>query len=256
MTVPIVAIVGVSGSGKTTLIESLVPEFRRRGYKTGTLKHDARDFEIDYPGKDSFRHFHAGASASGIASQSKAAVVKRLSRFRAPGSIVDEFFGDVDIVLAEGFKRSSLPKIEVSRSATGRRLVCASKADRPAAVVADYKPPLRAGTRLFSPRDVKKIADFLEVNFMKKRQEASPPVRGDSGGFSARSLGVRAQSSIAPICERGELNDAPRVSLVVDGKNIPLNAFVKSVIANTAEGMTRALRGVKNPRAIRITVCK
>jgi molybdopterin-guanine dinucleotide biosynthesis protein B len=54
MCVPIVAIVGVSGAGKTTLIETLVPELRGRGHRVGTLKHDAHDFEIDRPGKDSF----------------------------------------------------------------------------------------------------------------------------------------------------------------------------------------------------------
>lgn len=224
MVVPVVAIIGASGVGKTTLLERLIPELRRRGYQVGTLKHDAHDFEIDHPGKDSFRHFHAGASSSGIVSKRKLAVVKRLNRPTDPPDIIETFYGDVDIVLGEGFKRSNVPKIEVARRAIGRRLICRARRDRLVAIVADFVPTSRPGIPVFAPKDTKQIADFLESNFMKKR------------------------------CGRNKT--VPRVSLVVDGKNVPLNPFVESIIASTVLGLTSVLRGVKNPRTIRVTVAR
>ncbi|HUU81381.1 MAG TPA: molybdopterin-guanine dinucleotide biosynthesis protein B, partial [Acidobacteriota bacterium] len=65
---PIVLFVGSSGSGKTTLLEKLIPELTRRGLRVGTIKHDVHGFEMDQPGKDSWRHKHAGALASIISS--------------------------------------------------------------------------------------------------------------------------------------------------------------------------------------------
>ena len=78
--IPIVSIVGKSDAGKTTLLEKLIPELKRRGYRVATIKHDAHQFEIDHPGKDSYRHFHAGADWTIIGSPAKLALVRRLER--------------------------------------------------------------------------------------------------------------------------------------------------------------------------------
>lgn len=110
---PIISIVGKSDSGKTTLIEKLVPELIRRGYKVATVKHDAHQFDIDHPGKDSWRHQQAGASVSVISSPEKAAVVAHVERELTLDEIVSAYLTDVDIVVTEGFKRESKPKIEV-----------------------------------------------------------------------------------------------------------------------------------------------
>ena len=74
----LVAIVGKSDSGKTTLIEKVVPELVRLGLRVGTVKHDAHSFEIDHPGKDSWRHGQAGAEAYVIASPERLAFIARL----------------------------------------------------------------------------------------------------------------------------------------------------------------------------------
>ena len=71
MGIPIISIVGKSNSGKTTLIEKIIPELKKRGCKVGTIKHDVHGFEIDYEGKDTYRHFQAGPDTVVIASSKK-----------------------------------------------------------------------------------------------------------------------------------------------------------------------------------------
>lgn len=85
----------------------------RRGYKVGAIKHDAHRFDIDHPGKDSWRHKEAGATVSVISSPEKVAVVMDVERELTLDEIVSAYLTDVDIVLTEGFKRESKLKIEV-----------------------------------------------------------------------------------------------------------------------------------------------
>ncbi len=113
----IIAVVGYSGSGKTRLIESLVPELQGRGYRVGTVKHSHHDPEFDKKGKDSWRHFNAGAEASAVCGRSLFTLVRRRDSGERTGaeelhSLV-QYFEDVDILLAEGFKSARVPKIEV-----------------------------------------------------------------------------------------------------------------------------------------------
>jgi molybdopterin-guanine dinucleotide biosynthesis protein MobB len=115
----LVAVVARSGAGKTTLIEKLLPELVRLGLRVGTVKHDAHRFEIDYPGKDSWRHGQAGAEAYVIASRDKLAYVARLEREMELTEIVDRFFTGFDIVVAEGYARVAPSCVEVFRSAAG-----------------------------------------------------------------------------------------------------------------------------------------
>lgn len=70
---PSVSVVGKSGSGKTTLLEGLIRELKRRGYRVGTVKHDAHSFEIDRPGKDTWRHARAGSDHVVISSPQRLA---------------------------------------------------------------------------------------------------------------------------------------------------------------------------------------
>ncbi|UCF95758.1 MAG: molybdopterin-guanine dinucleotide biosynthesis protein B, partial [Desulfobacterales bacterium] len=73
---PIVSTVGYSGSGKTTLLEKLIAELKQRGFRVGTIKHDVHGFEMDRPGKDSWRHKQAGASVTVISSPYQIGMVK------------------------------------------------------------------------------------------------------------------------------------------------------------------------------------
>lgn len=115
MPAPIVSFVGRSNSGKTTLIEAIIPLLKRTGLRVGAIKHNAHRFEIDHPGKDSWRFTHAGADTMVITSAGQMAMVKVLERQKTVQEIADELFGDVDIVIVEGYKAADLPKIEVVR---------------------------------------------------------------------------------------------------------------------------------------------
>lgn len=113
--VPIISIVGQSGSGKTTLIERLIPRLKAKGYKVGTIKHDAHHFEIDHEGKDTWRMMSAGADTVAISSKSKMAMVKLLEEEKTVDEISKWLFKDMDLVIAEGYKTADKPKIEVVR---------------------------------------------------------------------------------------------------------------------------------------------
>jgi len=120
---PVVGFVGVSGSGKTTLITAVLPLLRAEGLRVGVLKHAHCGFDMDRPGKDSFRAREAGASEVLIASRSRWAHLGELE-----GDLAEPPFWEllerfdplrVDLVLAEGFAREACPKIEVHRPALG-----------------------------------------------------------------------------------------------------------------------------------------
>lgn len=115
MPVPILSFVGRSNSGKTTLIEAIIPLLKQAGFRVGAIKHDAHRFEIDHPGKDSWRFTHAGADTMVITSAGQLAMVKSLERPISVPEVVEELFGDVDIVIVEGYKAADLPRIEVIR---------------------------------------------------------------------------------------------------------------------------------------------
>ena len=117
--IPIFSVVAFSGTGKTTLIEKLVAELKRRGLRVAVVKHDAHEFDIDHEGKDSWRFTRAGADVTVIASERKAAIME--NRPVRPEALV-EMITDVDIILTEGYKSGTWPKIAVRRSATGNPL--------------------------------------------------------------------------------------------------------------------------------------
>ena len=115
----LVAIVGKSNSGKTTLVEKVVPELIKLGLRVGTVKHDAHSFEIDHPGKDSWRHGQAGAEAYVIASPERLAFIAKLDQELELVEIVNRFYGGFDIVVAEGYKRTAPFRVELFRVGAG-----------------------------------------------------------------------------------------------------------------------------------------
>lgn len=115
----LVAIVGKSDSGKTTLIEKVVPELVRLGLRVGTVKHDAHSFEIDHPGKDSWRHGQAGAHAYAIASPERLAFITKLDGELPLANIARHFFAGFDLVVAEGYKRTAPHRVELFRVGAG-----------------------------------------------------------------------------------------------------------------------------------------
>ena len=115
----LVAVVAKSDTGKTTFIEKLIPELLKLGLRVGTVKHDAHSFEIDHPGKDSWRHGQAGAHAYVVASREKLAYIARLDGEMPLADIARRFFADFDLVVAEGYKRSAPHCVEIFRLGAG-----------------------------------------------------------------------------------------------------------------------------------------
>ncbi|MES2941307.1 MAG: molybdopterin-guanine dinucleotide biosynthesis protein B [Pseudomonadota bacterium] len=114
----VVGFAGYSGSGKTTLVEQLIPTLKKRGLRVSVVKHAHHKFDIDHPGKDTFRHREAGAFEVVVASKNRLALMRE---FEKPSEmtvhqLIAELWDGVDWVLVEGFKDSDLLKIEVWRA--------------------------------------------------------------------------------------------------------------------------------------------
>ncbi len=167
MSVPVVSFVAKSGTGKTTLVEKLIREMKSRGHKVGALKHDAHRFEIDHEGKDSWRFTQAGADTTVVTSPEKMAMVKRYTAEPTIEETLDACFADVDIVLTEGFKRSSLPKIEIHRSECRRDLLCRGEYLDPALIAVASDEPLQIDVPLLNLDDIAALADFIEARFLR-----------------------------------------------------------------------------------------
>jgi molybdopterin-guanine dinucleotide biosynthesis protein B len=126
--IPVIGFVGASGSGKTTLITALLPLLGRAGLKVAVLKHAHHGFDIDRPGKDSYRAREAGAAQVLIASRERWVLMGEATRdldeppFRELLGRFDP--AAIDLVLAEGFSTESYPKIEVYRPALGGAPKC------------------------------------------------------------------------------------------------------------------------------------
>ena len=118
----VVAFAGFSGSGKTTLVEQLIGAFRLRGLRVSVVKHAHHNFDIDHPGKDSWRHREAGAFEVVVASDQRLVLQRQ---FEQPTQLsvhhlLAEVYHGVDWVLVEGFKQSDVLKVEVWRHASGQ----------------------------------------------------------------------------------------------------------------------------------------
>ena len=118
----VIGFAGFSGSGKTTLVERLIPAFRLMGLRVSVAKHAHHEFDIDHPGKDTFRHREAGAFEVIVASDQRLALMRE---FEQPARLsvhhlLAELYDGVDWVLVEGFKDSNLQKIEVWRAGAGK----------------------------------------------------------------------------------------------------------------------------------------
>lgn len=157
---PIVAVVGKSDAGKTTFLEKLIKELKRRKIKVGTIKHDVHGFDIDKPGKDTWRHAQAGADAVVISSPAKVAVIKKLEEEMSLDHVA-EFINDMDIILTEGYKRSGKPKIEINRTAHCTELLCAP--GELIALVSDAE--WNIGVPVFHLDDASGVADLLDEKY-------------------------------------------------------------------------------------------
>lgn len=210
----IIALVGKPDSGKTTLLEKLIPELNRRGYRIGTVKHHVHQFEMDKKGKDTWRHKQAGASTVALSSPTGLGIIRDVDHDHAIEELLDRYYYDVDLVIAEGYKSTELPKIELFRSAAHQEPL----ADRDGTWVAMISDTTVAtDLPCLDLGDVTGIADFLVKNFIAEPETTA-------------------------------------ATLLVDGQPIPLNSFVESFIRQAVQGMTTSLKGCANAKEITITI--
>lgn len=114
-------IIGKQNAGKTTLITKIVRKLRVRGIRVSTVKHVSHDFELDTRGKDSYRHFHAGAMKTVVVSRKRMGLFVHLERPLKARELIRHYFSDQDLVIIEGYSDSRYPKIEVDRSRRGSK---------------------------------------------------------------------------------------------------------------------------------------
>ena len=117
-------VAGWSGSGKTTLIEKLIPRFTARGLRVSLIKHAHHTFDVDQPGKDSYRHRHAGASEVLVTSSRRWVMMHELRGAQEP-TFEDQVkhLSPCDLLIVEGFKHAPIPKLEVWRAEPGEGLL-------------------------------------------------------------------------------------------------------------------------------------
>ena len=155
----IFGIAGWSGSGKTTLLEKLIPQFTARGLKVSVIKHAHHGFDIDRPGKDSYRHREAGASEVLLACNDRWALMHER---REEGDVtLDELLSRLapcDLVLIEGFKQEPVPKLEVYRPENGKPPLFP---ERPDIVAVATDAALDCALPKLPLNDIAGIADFV-----------------------------------------------------------------------------------------------
>jgi molybdopterin-guanine dinucleotide biosynthesis protein B len=167
--VPCICIVGFSDSGKTGVVVALVTALRQNGLRVGTIKHDVHGFEMDRPGKDSWRHKQAGALTTIISSPHQIGMVRDVDYDHQPHELLP-LFSDMDIVLIEGFKRANLPKIEVHRPENKKMPACK---DDPLLLAVVSNAPLQWGVPVYSFKNIANLADLILTKFALNSQESS-----------------------------------------------------------------------------------
>jgi len=150
---------GYSGSGKTTLIEQLIPRFVMRGLRVSLIKHAHHTFDIDQPGKDSYRHRQAGAGEILLTSSNRWVLMHEL-RGESEPALRDQLrlLSPCDLVLVEGYKSADIPKIEVHRPSTGNALLHPGD---PNILAVASDGPLTASIPVLDLNDVDAVAEFV-----------------------------------------------------------------------------------------------
>lgn len=155
----IYGVTGWKNSGKTGLMERLVSGITARGLSVSTVKHAHHSFDVDHPGRDSYRHRDAGAREVVLASRNRVAVMSELRDAEEP-KLADLLtrLAPVDLILIEGYKRDTHPKIEAHRKETGQPLIAPTDATIHA-VASDE--PLDLDRPVFDLNDTDTIIDFI-----------------------------------------------------------------------------------------------
>ena len=161
--IPVFSVIGSkSDVGKTTVLCKIIRELKDRGYRVGTIKHDVHSFEIDHPGKDTWKHAQAGADVVAISSPKKMAIIEKLEEENRLDDIIQKI-NNVDIIITEGYKGGDKPKLEVFRQGITDEIY--SKDEELFAIITDT--PIDKKIPQFGFGEIKKTVDLIEETFLK-----------------------------------------------------------------------------------------
>ena len=158
---------GWSGSGKTTLIEKLIPRFAGAGLRVSLIKHAHHSFDVDQPGKDSWRHRHAGAAEVLVTSSRRWVLMHELRGAQElPFEDQVKRMSPCDLLFVEGFKFAPIPKLEVWRAATGEPLL---HPNDPHIVAVASDAPVQTKLPVLDLNDDAAIAGFI-LSHLKRHE--------------------------------------------------------------------------------------
>ncbi len=173
MPVPTISVIGNSGAGKTTFLEKLIRELKSRGYRVAAIKHDAHNFQMDHPGKDTYRLAEAGSDVVMISAVNRLALLENVDKERSLDDLAGMVSNRADVILTEGYRQAAKAKIEVSRRDFGSELV-APPQDL-LALVTDQQ--FEVDVPHFGLDDAEGVVDLLERHFSLERKRAGTATR-------------------------------------------------------------------------------
>ncbi len=236
---PVVSFVARSGTGKTTFLEKLLPALRERGVRVMVIKHDVHGFEVDKPGKDTWRLRKAGADKVLIANADQMALMGAAHGDTPLRTLVERYAGGVDLVISEGYRKSGMQKILVARSGSRETIDPASFAEGELVAAVSDHPLGDLPGPLLPLNDPGPCADFLVEHFVRPAQQNreltgvllaggwSRRMGKDKAGldFRGKPLLPELVERLAPECSGGvlvvkrrwqELGPLPAAARVVD----------------------------------------
>lgn len=162
----LIGLVGASGSGKTTLIVGLLPLLRQSGLRVSTIKHAHHGFDLDQPGKDSYRHREAGAEEVMLVANGRWALLHEGRNLDDP-SLEDlaRRMAQVDLLLVEGFKLARIPKLEIHRPSLGKAAMYPY--DPGISAIASDAPLEVPGRTVFPLNHLETLASFINATAME-----------------------------------------------------------------------------------------
>jgi molybdopterin-guanine dinucleotide biosynthesis protein MobB len=171
-TIPILGFSAYSGTGKTTLLRQIIPALKQRGLRVSVIKHAHHEFDLDFPGKDSYELRKSGADQTVICTMTRMATI---TEFAHPGDepdlqqiIASLDISRADIVLVEGYKGTHFPKIELHRAAL-RKPYLHEKDDSVIAIACDAQLPAEVSIPVLDINDIESIANFIYSDFYSKQ---------------------------------------------------------------------------------------
>ncbi|MDG6898568.1 MAG: molybdopterin-guanine dinucleotide biosynthesis protein B [Nitrososphaerota archaeon] len=223
----ILGVYGYQDSGKTQMIEGLIAELKRKRYRVASIKHTSLKMSIDFEGKDTWRHWKAGSDPVALSTETETSIIKH-SRISL-GDLAEMISRDFrpDVILVEGGKEGSFPKIAIG----------------------DLAP--RQGTVMVNP-GVKKAVAYIENEVAVERTLRKLP--GLDCHKCGADCGGLARAIVAGKRKLGDCKELPNVGVAVSvgGKPLAMGKFASSIVDQTVRGMLGSLKGYEDGKDVEI----